>query len=228
MAGSKNRVNPRDAGHQTVTLESLVSSPVPRTISILGMLGVQDDQGLKNISFEHLAHTVVSLNPEARAELVSESESVLRSSPLRKSESVRVLMTKLVSALLPDSLTVIRELLLQKRNRHDFEVHFSLFCFLDQVLGLGVGEPTVRAVLRTVEEYLLGVQVETALAAWMAGDLLGDHWRPEEALDSLRKVLSDGRHVAGREAAIHGLEQLHARLPANRRKQASIAHVYGR
>jgi hypothetical protein len=75
-------------------------------------------------------------------------------------------------------------------------------------------------VLRLVEEYLCHVQRDTARAAWMAGDLLGEHWPLDQSLPSLRATAMKARYRAGREAALHGLS--HALGRAAKRDQWSI------
>jgi hypothetical protein len=56
--------------------------------------------------------------------------------------------------------------------------------------------------------YLKNLKKETAAAAWMAGDLLGDHWKGKEADKILLKVVKTAASPAGRKGAIHGLSHL--------------------
>lgn len=52
----------------------------------------------------------------------------------------------------------------------------------------------------------MNVKSESGYAAWKAGDLLGDEWNTRETVQILERLLSFAKHVAGRKAALHGLQ----------------------
>ncbi len=110
-----------------------------------------------------------------------------------------------VNALMPLSFPLITRWLQDKRRR---EIHFTLFCYLDWASELPEGDASRSEALRLVERYLLETDSEAANAAWMAGDLLGDHWPVSESLPVLIRILQQGRYVAGRNAALYGVEMM--------------------
>ena len=70
-----------------------------------------------------------------------------------------------------------------------------------------------KEIPRLVESYLRDVPRETGFAAWKAGDLLGDHWRLDEAVPVLIRAAQSARFVAGRAGALHGLAHALGRKP---------------
>ncbi len=167
---------------------------------------------------------------ELRAKLHSVDEGhrkallqlVLRALPqdaLLWHEDARVVASKLAVALLPDSITGI-ERCLRNRRAIAAEMQFSLLCFLSDAQPLR-SSALSRRLLGLVGELLLDTRRDIAHAAWMAGDLLGDHWDLREGLRVLRKVALHGRYVVGRQAAIHGLFHLGERAPAAYRLQVA-------
>jgi hypothetical protein len=140
---------------------------------------------------------------------------------ITQEEAIRVFLAKLISALVPDSVEWLSDLLDPNPKASLAEVQFSLFCFLDVVKHDGVSER--RAVLHLVEQYLMTISKGSADAAWMAGDLLGDHLPLEESLGVLISAASHGRHAAGRLASIHGLS--HALPRATKRQQWAIVEA---
>ncbi len=123
-------------------------------------------------------------------------------------EELRVRVVRSLVSLLPDSLGII-ETWLSDPSLH--EIHFTLFCYLDWVAKYPRFFDFKRATLHLVEAFLLNVRRNSGSAAWMAGDLLGDHWPPNESALVLAHVLKNARHVAGRRGAFHGVEMLLAR-----------------
>jgi len=56
-------------------------------------------------------------------------------------------------------------------------------------------------------------------AAWMAGDLLGDHWPLEESLPVLLKSAKNSRFIAGRSSALHGIEEALRKIETSKKKK---------
>ena len=109
--------------------------------------------------------------------------------------------------MVPDSWTTIRTLIIDRgRTSVDAEVQFSLFCYLDELPYLSAGRGLVSEAACLVGDYLRQSRSNTGHATWMAGDLLGDHWDPGEAVPILIDVLTNGTYAEGRLAALHGLE----------------------
>ena len=123
-------------------------------------------------------------------------------------EDTRIMVLKFAIALLPDTLSVVRDCITQSTSKVDKECQFTLFCFLDEIQPLPLDVSIKDGVLIEIRDYLINVSTETASAAWMAGDLLGHHWMTTEAMPILIDVLQTARFVAGRLAALHGLEMM--------------------
>jgi hypothetical protein len=107
---------------------------------------------------------------------------------------------------MPDSLLIIERALHHDRDRWDYELHFSLFCFLDDVQFLPIPARIAEKVREMVGAYLMRASRPTAKAAWMAADLLGDHWESDTAGEDLLRAALQGPSAVARRAALHGLE----------------------
>jgi hypothetical protein len=170
-------------------------------------------------SFEAIRKQLSSLQPGRRRELAKVTEAALRSS-VRRDEKARVGRVKILVALLPESLTAITSLL-RASTGSMHEVHFSLFCFLDRAQSIRTHTSLRRRVLREVAAYLRNVKSDPALAAWMGGDLLGEHWAPRDAWPVLMRLARTARHPAGRIAAVHGLRHALPRATGKVRRDLS-------
>jgi hypothetical protein len=131
----------------------------------------------------------------------------------------RVRAVKVLVALLPESWAIVQRWLRAGAEPRTHEVLFTLFCFLDDIPS----EPRTKAlrgtVLKLVEDFLIQVRKDPKLAAWMAGDLLGDHWELQESLPILFRVAKGARFVAGRKAALHGLAHALSRTKGSSRSR---------
>jgi len=172
--------------------------------------------------FEKIAPEVQLLKQGDRSRLLSLCERAFNELDLRKDKPTRVAAAKVMVALVPDSTDAIRHWINTKSGEDIYEVHFSLFCFLDQVPDLPRAEEFSTEIPSLIEKYILEVKSETAYAAWMAGDLLGDHWNMEEALPILVKAAKEARFVAGRASAVHGLEHILQNLPKSDLRRKSV------
>jgi len=128
-----------------------------------------------------------------------------------------VATAKIAVALIPDSMPLIRSWLKRRGGDDVYEVHFSLFCFLDQVNHENANEHVRGEVLGLLKEYLFNTKSDTAYATWMAGHMLGDHWDIREALPILIDAVVNARYAAGRRGAAQGLQDLAERLPNPKR-----------
>jgi hypothetical protein len=178
-------------------------------------------------SFTDVAHRVETLTLLDRKRALSLGGRMLQNRTGRTNESARVAAAKTLVALAPDSAGTIRRLLDRQAGRGSYEAHFSLFCFLDEVHGLPRAAALAREVPSLIERYLKRAKVETAHAAWMAGDLLGDHWPVRDGLPILRKMATQARFAAGRSGAIHGLGRICARSKGRQRLgiERELAHL---
>jgi len=135
------------------------------------------------------------------------SRGILIDPKLAANEALRIAATKSIIAALPQSLPFIQAMLKKHRQKIDFEIHFTFFCFFDEVFNLDISEKARMSVLHVLQEYLLTVPRDTALAAWMIGDLLGAHWPVQQSLPILCDSLLRAKYVVGRKAAMTGIQE---------------------
>jgi hypothetical protein len=190
-----------------------MASPYP--ISPNGIDAALSSFGAREI--HKSARAVRRLRPRERDALFRRVASSLRGPRFVTDTDRRLAAVRFLVAGLPASLPHIRTLLARRRSVWNYEVHFSLFCWLDEVQSQhrfpASSKKLDRDALFLVEEYLLVVPRRTAYAAWMAGDLLGDHWRQPDGAVILLRTLRHARFAAGRSGVIHGLVHASANLP---------------
>jgi hypothetical protein len=150
-----------------------------------------------------------------RENLLAICNSAFNSVSSRKDEITRVACARVMVALVPDSIESIKYWINKITGEYIYEVHFSLFCLLDVVPELPNGKMFAKEIPLIVEKYLMDIKSDTAHAAFIAGDLLGDHWHIAEALPVLIRLAQEARYIAGRSSAIHGLSHILSRLPAS-------------
>jgi hypothetical protein len=167
---------------------------------------------VRSADFDYLRASVVRLSERRKRELVARVRDRVRFT--RDNPAVSPVVAKLMVALLPLSAEDIRRQLNTFRTAGDYQLHFSLFCFLEHAPDLPGGEGFAGQVPSLVSNYLMKVPRDTAQAAWMAGDLLGEHWRSQVALPVLLRCARDARFAPGRAGAVHGLAHARSRLPA--------------
>lgn len=175
------------------------------------------------MTVKQIAAGMVRLRSVDRERIAAYCSRTLREPELQADESLRALLAKVIVAALPESLLEIEALLQAEPTGSLAEVQFSLFSFLDEVPDSWHASGESERVLELVSRYLLNVRKDVAQAAWMAGDLLGDHWPIKASLAVLEQAALNGRFVAGREGALHGLS--HALERAPKRSQWSIVET---
>lgn len=123
-------------------------------------------------------------------------------------ESSRVAVARLLAALLPESRTIVQTVLeKQPASEPIGELQFALFVALSDIFPATHDSSAIEDLTSAVEEYLLRVASDSGQAAWMAGDLLGDHWPLASSLGPLENCAQRAQHEAGRLGAIHGLSR---------------------
>jgi hypothetical protein len=101
-----------------------------------------------------------------------------------------------------------------------YEVHFTVFAALDRS---ELSETDQKQVLALVEKYLINAKSEAGFAAWKAGDILGDEWYAPETVEILERLLSSARHIAGRNAALHGIQHaMNEATPSQKERLLSL------
>jgi hypothetical protein len=103
-------------------------------------------------------------------------------------------------------LPMIEELISDRRGKRAYEVHFTLFLFIDDFAeSVSNSVRTRRQMLGCMRDYLQEIRRDNASAAWKASESLGWHWPVEESLPVLIELGKHARYAAGREAAVKGL-----------------------
>jgi hypothetical protein len=166
-----------------------------------------------------IADKVWGLPTETQKSVLLLAQRSLELPDIQEVEVNRVAVVKTLVALLPYSAHTIKDWLSRIGNRYTYEVHFTFFCFLDETPYLPRAKEFVLEVPLLIEKYLMQVKTNTASSAWMAGDLLGDHWLPAQSFDILVKTAKKAKYPAGREGALHGLEHLIENVGSQKRQQ---------
>lgn len=148
--------------------------------------------------------------------------TIIRNASIPKHEADRVVLAKVLLAMLPESLQLVDQALSLTRGRPAAELQFSVFVFLGDAREMQ-DHRTSTDLLQIVSRFLHSVSRETGSAAWMAGDALGDHWPLQESLPVLFDAAINAKYRAGREGAMHGLS--HALARGTKRQQWEIHAV---
>lgn len=146
------------------------------------------------------------LRKQSRLQILRRVDRQLRDGAV-ESQRNRIAAARLLIACLPDSIPLIQRWMEIRQGRWNYEMQFSLFCFLSDAQSINMDRSIIERLQQLVLDYLLSARTTTAKAAWMAGHLLGEHWKGPESLPLLLTVSHRGRYSAGRRAAIQGLEK---------------------
>lgn len=141
---------------------------------------------------------------------------VLADQFLSRDEKLRTGAVRLIVALLPTTFPVLEKLLSDFSMPLWYEVHFTAFSSLDRG---DLSEADQKRVLTLVEKYLANAKSEAGFAAWKAGDILGDEWYGPDTVVILERLLSSARYVAGRNAALHGIQHAMNEAPPSERNR---------
>lgn len=164
-----------------------------------------------SVRFSTLLAFVSKMDPESRLRNIALCEEIFSTYALRMNELARVGAAKLIVALLPNSLSTLRKWLEKNRPRSVYEIHFSIFCYLDEVQYFDNLKPFKDIILQLVTAYLMKSKGDQALAYWMAVDLVADHWNLRDSLMPLLAVAENAMFQTTRLAAIRALEKASAK-----------------
>ena len=163
-----------------------------------------------------IAAFVQGLSKERRRRLIWACNQNLHLAWAKNDTAQRIVLVKLLLGLLPESGTTIKNWVLAAPVPSPAEIHFTLFCYLDQVVTFAAGAQLAAEVPTILRRYLMSVKSPSGKAAWMAADLLGGHWDTSIATPILIEVAEHAPHRAGRSAAIHGASELLFRLSGSK------------
>lgn len=166
---------------------------------------------------EELFEVVSTLNDEKRVALSNACHRLVEGETNRRVPSLesRRIWSKLIACEYPGSKPLIESALFTYSDKYARELQFTLFCFLDDVAYLPLTKKEdLMSIVELVFRYLMTVNSETAFAAWMAGNMLGDHLDLELSLTFLLDAALNARFVPGRLSAIDGLAHALSRTSA--------------
>jgi hypothetical protein len=195
--------------------------------SIVNRLSRELNQDVTNESLLSMASTASSVTPAATQRVLLLCRDALSTQALRASEPARLAVLDVLLAFFPSSRDIIVKCLQETSDPTWYEVHFSLFVKLTQremLCRSPMLRPLCRDTPRLASEYLRDVPTEQGGAAWMAGDVLGEHCRLSAALPLLLDALKTSRYAAGRSGALHGIAHVLDRLE---RRNADTEQVLG-
>lgn len=187
--------------------------PTEEDSKVIAFLNAKVGEDILRADYSRLIAKVNPLDAEKKAALLAICVSALSGPKYRENEAASIAAVRVIVALLPLSLGAIADLLNRRLNWHQYEVHFTLFVYLDAAQEMPDVPFLTKDVLLLVENYLMTVPRKTALAAWMAGDMLGEHWNEQEAVPLLMRTAQGAKYSVGRKHSVFGLAHMLDRLP---------------
>ena len=156
-----------------------------------------------NYDSSSILELIRDLDSTKRKTLQSCAVAVLADEQLRSNEKLRNGAVRLIIALLPETFPILQEMLSDNLSPLWYDTHFIAFNSLERS---NLSKANQQRVLALVERYLVNAKSEAGFAAWKAGDMLGDEWYAPQTVEILERLLSSARYVAGRNAALHGIQ----------------------
>ena len=196
--------------------------PTEEGSKIIAFLNAEVGEDILKADYANVIAAVNQLAVEQKVAILAVCVSALSGPQPSNNEAVRIAAVRGIVALLPTSLAAIADLLSRCQNKHHYEVHFTLFCYLDWAQEMPDAFSLTEDVLLLVENYLMTVPRKTARAAWMAGDMLGEHWNEQEAVPLLMKTAQGAKYSVGRLQSVFGLAHMLDRLPVESDTHKSI------
>lgn len=148
--------------------------------------------------------------------LLTAADALLDDRKFGAADRNRIGAVKLLVALLPVSLLVVEKWMFRTSDPYSGEVQFTFCCFLSDIFSFTPPDPaTADAVLTMATRYLDGVPSDDAHNAFMAADMLGDHWTGDAGVAALVELARDSRNPVGRKAALGALRTAreHGNIP---------------
>ena len=196
--------------------------PTVEGAKTIAFLNAEVGADILKADYANVIAAVNQLAVEQKVAILAVCVSALSGPQPSNNEAVRIAAVRVLVALLPTSLAAIADLLSRCQNKHHYEVHFTLFCYLDWAQEMPDAFSLTEDVLLLVENYLMTVPRKTARAAWMAGDMLGEHWNEQEAVPLLMKTAQGAKYSVGRLQSVFGLAHMLDRLPVESDTHKSI------
>ncbi len=175
---------------------------------VIAFLAGKIGEDIVGANYSEIIAKVSQLDSRGQEDILATCIAALGSERGKQNKITRIAAVRAIVALLPLSLEPIAAFLCRHTSKHDYEVHFTLFCYLDWAQEMPDAPILTKEVLQLVENYVMTVSRPTARAAWMAADMLGSHWHEQEAALLLIKTAKKASFVVGRRLSILGLEKL--------------------
>lgn len=134
----------------------------------------------------------------------------------------RVGAVKCLLALMPDSREELRKLILGTTYPLHGEVHFSIFCFADELADF-VDPMEYVQFIEMVGDYIVRTESNVSEALWMAGHFLGGHCNDPLAIGVLVSAARRARYVNGRLSAVDGLTESYERTQEAQRRHEILS-----
>lgn len=182
--------------------------------SVIAFLNDSIGEDILQFDYREAMAKVSQLDAQQKAAVLAACVPALSSKQFSRNGCARVAAVRAIVALLPLSLGAIADLLNKHLTKDHYEVHCTLFCYLEWAQEMPDAPSLTKDVLRLVEGYLMAVPRETALAAWMVAHMLGEHWEGEEAMPLLIRTAQGARYQVGRRFSLMGLDSILDKLPA--------------
>lgn len=181
---------------------------------------INDNIPLSEMSVKEISHYLSEIKNKEKKRILNNCKLNIQNNLLIADEIKRVENIKILIALIPETINTIKKLLLDFSDEISYERHFTLFCYLDDVFDFLEDIEIINEILDLIKNYLLNVKYDYAMAAWMAGDLLGDHWRNiDSAQKVLFEVIKNSKYTTGKLSALHGIKQLFQNVDLTRKEE---------
>ncbi len=174
---------------------------------------------LATASVLDIVNAVQALSGEERDALLTKTRNLLSNPRSLEDQSTRIAVVKIAIALLPRSWEMLLTCLDDTSCLLASELHFSIFCFLDEADFIPGAVDVVTQIPATVERYLQITRTNRAHAALMAANLLGDHCDLSVAVPALMRLATEARYAEARAAVTWGLHKAWRRSSMEKRNE---------
>ncbi len=174
---------------------------------------------LATASVSDIVNAVRALSGEECDALLTKTRDLLSNPISLEDRSTRIAVVKIAIALLPCTWELLLSCLDDTSCISALELHFSIFCFLDEADLVPGAVGVVTQIPATVERYLQIARTNRAHAALMAANLLGDHCDLSVGVPVLIRLATEARYAAARAAVTWGLHKAWRRSSMEKRNE---------
>lgn len=160
------------------------------------------------LSSVNLLNAIEKLSGKNQIDLIKLCKEGIENLSLGKKEPVRIVCIRILVIFFPESWDIIDSWLDRKDEKYWYEVHFTIFCYLDWITYLFPHHPSLSNITIALNKYLKNAKSQSSRSAWMAGHLLSGHWDNKESLPILLKLSTEANYFIGRLSAVHGIEEI--------------------